>query len=217
LEDILNESTEVMHGVMRSNAAKYAQLVSPEETAAQLALSAIVIQDFSAKRIKDYDFQWSRMTSFEGDTGPYLQYTHARLSSIIKKALEAQKEPAATLEDNSFEDRADSTLASLDTELPLLLKSPDYDLIVEPAAHKLVLHLLKFPQIVQDACRTHEPCLVVTYLMALCHSLSSLLESLYVLNQPKSIQAARLALYGAARIVLANGITLLGLKPLAQM
>ena len=192
LEDILEESTEVMHSVMKGNEARYATLKDPKATAGALALSAIVVQDFSAKRIKDYEFQWSRMTSFEGDTGPYLQYTHTRLCSIEKKINDLNMENFS-------------------------LEEPDYSLLKEPAAQSLVLYLLKFPQVIVDACRTEEPCLLVTYLMTLCHQISSLIEHLYVLNQPIEIQKARLGLYRAAKVVLGNGIEILGLVPLSEM
>ena len=90
--------------VMQKNEKKFAEIENPgtfltflvlrlifsyaEEVADIIGLSAVIIQDLSARRIKDYDFNWARMTSFEGDTGPYLQYTHARLCSIERKAAE---------------------------------------------------------------------------------------------------------------------------------
>lgn len=198
LEDILNETTDVMHAVMQSNSTKYSQIVDPLKTAELLALSAIVVQDASAKRIKDYDFNWARMTSFEGDTGPYLQYAHTRLCSIERKVPEILQ---LVLE-------AQST-ANFD--------AINFDLLHEEQAQGILMTLLKFPQVVIDACRTQEPCLVVTFLMNVAHQLSSLIESLYVMNQPKDIAVARLALFMSVRQVLGNGLSLLGLIPLTQM
>ena len=85
LQDILDESKEVMLGVMKKNPAKYAEIENPEETADKLAVSAIIVQDLGSKRVKDYEFKMDRMTRFEGDTGPYLQYAHARTASIYRK------------------------------------------------------------------------------------------------------------------------------------
>jgi len=65
-------------------------------------LTAVIIQDFKANRGKDYDFDWSRMTNFEGFTGPYLQFAHARLFSIQRKAAEKQIFPPTTLSDWNF-------------------------------------------------------------------------------------------------------------------
>jgi len=69
LEEILNEAKRVMHEVMKQNEEKYKQVEDPDKVADIVGKSAVVIQDMSARRIKDYDFNWSRMTSSEGDTG----------------------------------------------------------------------------------------------------------------------------------------------------
>ncbi|KAJ1787193.1 arginyl-tRNA synthetase [Coemansia sp. RSA 2399] len=82
LDDMLQESKDNMHRVMRENDKKYSQVENPEHVADVLGMTAIAVQDMSAKRIKDYDFDWSRILNFEGDTGPYLQYAHARLCSL---------------------------------------------------------------------------------------------------------------------------------------
>ncbi|KAJ2557834.1 arginyl-tRNA synthetase [Coemansia sp. RSA 1933] len=82
LDDMLQESKNRMHHVMRKNDAKYRQVDDPEHVADVLGMSAIIVQDMSAKRINEYDFSWDRILNFKGDTGPYLQYTHARLYSL---------------------------------------------------------------------------------------------------------------------------------------
>lgn len=188
LEDILDEAKRVMHDVMKNNPSKYEQIENPERTADILGVSAVVIQDFSAKRIKDYEFKMDRMTLFEGDTGPYLQYAHTRLSSIERK----------------YDKKID-------------VDNVKYDLLKEDCALQLATMLTKLPEIVHGACRTSEPCLVVTYLMQLCHLVSTVIEQLYVLGQEKEIAEARLALYTATRITLGNGMRLLGLIPLEKM
>ncbi|KAJ2554978.1 arginyl-tRNA synthetase [Coemansia sp. RSA 1933] len=82
LDDMLQDSMNNMHRVMRENDAKYKQVDDPEHVADVLGMTAIAVQDMSAKRIKGYDFSWDRILNFEGDTGPYLQYAHARLCSL---------------------------------------------------------------------------------------------------------------------------------------
>ena len=85
----LDEARDVMHGVMQSNPEKYAEVENPLAVSDVLAVSAIMVQDMAAKRIKDYDFKLERVTQFEGDTGPYLQYAHARLCSIEEVGIRA--------------------------------------------------------------------------------------------------------------------------------
>lgn len=95
LEDILQEAANVMHEVMQRNPEKYAQIEDPAKVADIVGMSAVTAQDMGARRIKDYTFDWARMTNFEGDTGPYLQFAHARICSIERKI--EQSIPAETL------------------------------------------------------------------------------------------------------------------------
>ena len=74
---------EEMHNVMKKNEAKYAQIQDPVFASDLVGMSSILIQDMTARRCKDYDFDWNRMLSFEGDTGPYLQYQHSRMVCLV--------------------------------------------------------------------------------------------------------------------------------------
>ena len=169
LEDILDEAYRTMHDVMKSNPNKYSQIENPEAVANALAVSAIVVQDFSAKKIKDYEFSMERMTSFEGDTGPFLQYTHVRLCSIARKVL--------------------PEVLALTPDPKVIQEDLGKNALVLQVAKKLAL----FPSIVLDSCHNQEPNTLVTYLMSLSHSLSSLLEQLSVLQAPThEVASARL-------------------------
>ena len=94
LDDILRDVGDKMHEVMKTNETKYAQVKDPEQTADTLGISAVMVQDMKGKRINNYNFDMDRMTSFEGDTGPYLQYAHARLCSITRKVTAAHPDVA---------------------------------------------------------------------------------------------------------------------------
>ncbi|KAF8920649.1 hypothetical protein CPB85DRAFT_1548518 [Mucidula mucida] len=74
LDQIIREAASVMHAQMRTN-----------EDNLEIGITGVKIQDMAAKRINNYTFNWDRMKSFEGDTGPYLQYAHVRLASIGRK------------------------------------------------------------------------------------------------------------------------------------
>ena len=109
----------------------------------------------AAKRIGNYTFAWERMTSFEGDTGPYLQYAHVRLASIERKNPDL-----------------------------VPLPSPDQiesDLLVEPQAREIVFLLGTYPDVVRTALKTHEPSGVVTFAMRLAHSISAAWEVSWLL------------------------------------
>jgi len=188
LEEILNATKEEMHTQMRKTEHKYSQIAEPEVVADTVGLSSIMIQDMSAKRGKDYEFDWSRMLSFEGDTGPYLQYAHARLRSIERM-----------------------------TDFTVEIEKLDTTLLVEPQAHALMQLLAKYPEIVSDVQTGLEPCTIVQYSFELCHTFSAVYEKLYVRNQEYPLAHARLALYKCARITLGNALRLLGLRPLERM
>lgn len=128
------------------------------------------------------------MTSFEGDTGPYLQYAHARLCSISRKAgLSAQDLDAANL-----------------------------SLLTEPHAVNLVRVLASWPDVVQNTLKTQEPVTVLSYLFKMTHMLSSSYDVLKVVGSEPETMKARMALYEAARQTLHNGMRLLGLSPVER-
>jgi arginyl-tRNA synthetase len=191
LKDILDETKEKMHDVMKQNEVKYAQIENPEEIADIIGMSAVIVQDMQARRVKDYEFNWNRMFSFEGDTGPYLQYAHARLYS---------------LERNSEMDSS-----------KLKLENVNLELLSEPQALDLISQLAQYPDILRQAMKGMEPCLVLKYLLHLCHAVSTAVEKLWVKGAEKDVAEARLFMYAAARTTLCNGMKLLGLQPVERM
>jgi arginyl-tRNA synthetase len=183
LQEILDHTQEEMHQVMKSNADKYAKIENPDQVADCVAISSIMIQDMSARRSKDYEFDWSRMLSFEGDTGPYLQYAHARLCSMERTA-----------------------------NITIDLNAIDYSLLVEPQARALVDWIARYPLIVNEVSVNLEPCTVVTYLYELAHRISAAWEVLWVMGREPDVAHARMAVYKSARITLGNALALLGLR-----
>ena len=147
------------------------------------------------------DFDMKRMVSFEGDTGPYLQYAHARLCSILR--------------------RANAEAAKTETTIPEDLSTADFSVLAEPHAADLVRQLASWPDVFLNTVKTQEPATVLTYLFKLGHAISSSYDHLQVVNiengVPKSVNVPRLALYTAARQVLNNGMRLLGLSPVERM
>ena len=132
------------------------------------------------------------MTSFEGDTGPYLQYAHTRLLSIRRKLTLSEPELSA-------------------------LETADWSLLREAHAIELVRTLAQWPDVVLDTVKKLEPATVLTYLFKMTHVLNSSYEHLNVIGSEPKLQQARMALYESARQVLHNGMTLLGLSPVDRM
>lgn len=128
----------------------------------------------------------NRMTSFEGDTGPYLQYAHARLCSIFRKA------------------GVDESVYS---------KNPDFSLLTSQQSVDLVRALAQWPDTFQQTMKTREPITVLTYLFKMTHMISSAYHTDQVIGSEEGVKMARLAMYSAAQKTLNNGMRLLGLNP----
>ncbi|KAI9327123.1 hypothetical protein DFJ73DRAFT_791088 [Zopfochytrium polystomum] len=187
LEDLLNESQASMLEVMMRNPARFQQLQNPNEVAGLVGLTAIMIEDMRSRRVKDYELDEDRMRAFEGDTGPYLQYAHARLRSI-ERTVNLDVGPGV-----------------------------DLSALTEPSAVTLADVMAVYPDVVRDAGVSLEPCNVIGFAFRLAHAVMVALENLRVLNQPLEVASARLALFKAARITLGNALRSLGILPLERM
>ncbi|KAI1844508.1 hypothetical protein JX265_009997 [Neoarthrinium moseri] len=189
LNDILRDVGDHMHDVMRKNEDKYKQVADPVATADTLGISSVMVQDMTGKRINNYEFNMDAMTSFEGDTGPYLQYAHARLCSITRRVALSEEE----------------------------LASADFSLLTESHATELIRVLAQWPDVVQNTLRTLEPTTVMTYLFKMTHTLSASYDHLRIVGSEPELMKARMALYDSARITLNNAMRLLGLSPVERM
>lgn len=189
LSTIIEETKDAMHEVMKKNEVKYAQVEDPDKVADLVGLSAIMVQDMQSKRNLNYEFDWSRMLSFEGDTGPYLQYAHSRLRSMERNANFTEEE----------------------------LLNANWDLLTEPIAATLIRTLASWPDVTSTALKNLEPSTILTYLFKMTHIVSSCYDVLWVMGQERELAIARMALYSAARQVLYNGLVLLGITPVDRM
>ncbi len=148
-----------------------------------IGIGAVKYGDLSSDRVKDYTFSWDRMLAFDGNTAPYLQYAHARIQSIFRKA---GKTPA---------DLAGTAIV-----------------VTEPAEKALVLELLDFGEAVQGAHDAAAPHRICTHLFELAQTFSRFYENCPVLNaDDEATVLSRLALCGLTARTLAAGLDLLGI------
>jgi arginyl-tRNA synthetase len=97
LEELLDSAVERVRAII---AEKNPELADSERVAEEVGIGAVVFHDLKKERVKDVVFDWDEVLSFEGETGPYVQYTHARLASILRKASPTEAKPDwALLED----------------------------------------------------------------------------------------------------------------------
>ncbi|MDR2974776.1 MAG: arginine--tRNA ligase [Propionibacteriaceae bacterium] len=151
----------------------------------EVALAAIKYADLSTQLHKDYVFDPARMTATTGDTGPYLQYAHARVSAILRRAAA----------DGDVIEDADATITVL----------------TEPAEQWLALLLTRFPAAVAEVADHLTPHKLCGYLFELATQLSSFYEQCPVLKSEGEVRHSRLVLCRATQKVLASGLGLLGI------
>lgn len=205
LSDILDQCGEASHEVMRTNADKYALVADPDAVADVIGISGVMVQDMTGQRANNYQFDMARMAAFRGDTGPYLQYCHARLCSMLRKANLSPDERAQMLKADSSnrgakgeEEGEEGPLAGLGFLLRVVIL---------------------YPEVTRNAWRNLEPSTVLTYLFRLSHQLSSNYEAVQVVDCPegRNFTLARVAVYEAALQVLQNGMRLLDLTPVERL
>ncbi|MFO0873428.1 MAG: arginine--tRNA ligase [Phycisphaerales bacterium] len=161
-----------------------------------VGIAAIKYADLGTDLVKDYVFDLDRMIAFEGDTGPYLLYAHARICSILGRADAAGGGAA--------------TGAASGRPAPLLLR--------EPAERALALALLRYPQVLHDVARSLEPHRLCSYLRSLAEQFSAFYGACPVLKaDDDSVRRSRLRLCELTRRVLRDGLGVLGVDAPERM
>jgi arginyl-tRNA synthetase len=179
LKDLLNKSIEKVRKIIEENNP---DLQGKDDIARKVGIGAIIFNDLSNSRIKDIVFNWDRMLSFDGETGPYVQYTHARANSVLEKA----KYPVINLTDYS--------ILSSDEEI------------------NTVKLLQQFPKVIISAMEKNEPSLLTRHIINIAQAFNKFYHEYPILVEEKEIQQARLLLVYGVKIVLKTGLALLGIE-----
>ena len=188
LEQVLDEARDRAREKIEENIAlgKLDADTDREMLAEQIGISALLVNDFKNRRERDLAFDWDQVLNFDGETGPYLQYTHARIAGILRKAGKAPEE------------------------------NVNFGLLNEPEARELLKHLARFPETALLARKEYEPFLICNYLFELTGVFNQFYNRHRVLGSGEA-EAARLLLVECVRMVLAQGLKLLAVKPLERM
>ncbi len=184
LEDVLNNAVERIAEIMRE---KRTPGVDIEEVSKEVGIGAVVFQELSNNRIKDYVFSWNKVLNFDGETGPYVQYTHARAASVLRNA--------------SSEDLEALESGCVDTSY--LCGDRAYDLI------KLIGRV---PGVIIEAAERYEPSILTRHLVDTAQSFNRFYHDEHILVEDPAERRAKLALVDASEKVIANCLGILGIK-----
>jgi arginyl-tRNA synthetase len=164
------------------------------EISSDVALGALKYDMIKVSPEKAIVFDWDRALSFEGNNSPYLQYTHARCCSILKKAGIGIKQ-----ENIGKFGKFDATKLKEDREYALMKK------------------ISEFPDLVEKTAREMRPHYIATYIFDLCDSFNEFYQFVPVLKSDDDVKKARLAVVKAVQITLKNALYLLGIEAPERM
>lgn len=178
LEELFDEARD---RVLKIIDEKNPGLENKDKVAEQVGIGAVIFSTLYNSRIKDVMFSWERILNFEGETGPYVQYTHARCASVTEKAGE------------------------------LDFSDPDFELLSDTASFEVIKLLYDFPSKIIEAADKFEPFIISRTLVDIAAMFNKFYHDNNVLNSEDDLKKARLYLVKCVKDVLRAGLNLLGI------
>ncbi len=184
LEDVLNTA---VNNTLKIIEERNPNLENKEEVAKKVGIGAVIFQELFNQRIKDYVFSWDRTLSFEGETGPYVQYTHARSNSLLEKG------------GFNIDDKVDYSLLMNDDEI------------------NIIRLLYDFNKIVVDAMEKNEPYFITRHIVEIAKAFNKFYNSTPIIVEDEELKKARLLLVYGTNTVIRVGLGLLGIEAPQKM
>lgn len=184
-EDILLEAVAKIKDIIEE---KNPNIPDKEETAKKIGVGAVLFNDLYNQRIKDVSFNWDKLLNFDGETGPYVQYTYARCASILRK----------------IEDYTPTT-------------DIDLSVLTDPEAIDLLKEISRFPKVIYDASEKYEPSVVARFSVAVAQSFNKFYNACRVNVEDKNVRDARVTLVYLTKKTIKDALDLLGIQCAEQM
>ncbi len=180
LEELLNEAIKRAGDIIEK---KNPMLENKEEVAKKVGIGAVIFNDLANSRVKDEIFDWNQILNFQGETGPYIQYTYVRTKSVLEKA---------------------GNLPNID--------EINKEKLLDEYAIAILKLIYEFEDILIQVTNKEEPSILARYLIDLAKAYSSFYNENKIITDDKELQNARVYLtYGVSEI-LKTGANLLGIE-----
>lgn len=180
LSDLLNEAISRAKAIIEQ---KNPELENKDEVAKKVGVGAVIFNDLANNRVKDEIFDWDTILNFQGETGPYIQYTYVRTKSVIEKA-------------GGVPDISEVNSELLQDEYSIKLLKLIYD----------------FEDVLVQVTDKNEPSILSRYLIDVAKTYSNFYNENKIINDDKNLQNARVYLTYSAGIILKTGAGLLGIE-----
>ena len=184
LEDVLNKAIDKTREIMENREDTVDNI---DEVSRIVGIGAVKFQELYNNRIKDYVFDWNEILNFDGETGPYVQYTYARAKSVLRKA--------------GIEE----------------IKPLDIEKITSDEEFILVKKLAEFEDVVVRAKEKYEPSLITRHLTEIAKSFNKFYNSSKIMVEDEKLKEERLALAYVTSIVIKIALGLLGISTVEKM
>lgn len=185
LEDVLNQSINKTLEIIEE---RNPNLENKEKVASQIGIGAIKFQELFNNRVKDYVFDWDEVLNFDGETGPYVQYTHARANSICQR-YGKDVDPSKV----------------------------DYTLLNTPEEQDLIMAIYNAPKLIETAMDKLEPSMITRHVVEVAKAFNKFYNTTHILNLEEESKHARIALVLATKITIKNLLGLLGINSPERM
>ncbi len=182
VEDLLKESIARVGEIIEEKNPNFTEK-EKQDIATKVGIGAVIFNDLSGNRIKDEIFDWDTMLNFNGETGPYIQYTYVRTNSVLKKV----------------------------GYLPNI-KEINFEKLLDKEAVEVLKLLYGYTNIIEEATNKNEPSIIARFLIDLSKAFSSFYNENKIVTEDKAVQDARIYLTYATNLVLKQAAALLGIN-----
>ena len=191
MEELLNQAITETNKIIDE---KNPNLTNKKEIAKQVGIGAVIFNDLYNNRIKDVVFSWERMLNFDGETGPYVQYTHARACSLIKKIC--------NIDNININD---------------INKDIDFSLLNDENSIEICKLIEMYPHKILDSANKFEPSVLTRHIVDISQAFNKFYHDNPIMNSEEKVKNARIALVYTVKIVIESGLKLLGISTPEQM